>query len=225
MDMSDIKRLLDQTGRSAEAPPPPDVVEADVRRGRSALLRRRRRRAIWSSVASTLTVAALVGAAVVIGSSGDTEESPSVRPDPAPSQQREPGVRLVAYTGEQDEGFTVDKVPEDWSVQASEHPGYYLTIAPEGDTSSPENFEGKLVVMLDNRWPKGLPKGEPVEVNGHPGVIFRHDPAGDQLIFEYGDGRFVVVQSWNPTLDWYDDQLVQFAEGVTVTAEAKAGVG
>jgi hypothetical protein len=223
--MSDIKEMLDQTARSAAVAPAPDVVDADVRRGQAALIRRRRRRAVGSSIASTLAAAAVVATAIVVGGPDGSSDAPAARPDPAPSEKQASGVRLVTYTGEQSDGFIVDKVPEGWYVQENEHSQYSLTIAPKGDTSDADVFVDKLVVMLDTRWPNGLPKGEPVEVNGHPGVIFRDDPAGDQLIFEYEDGRYVVVQSWNPILDWYDDQLVSFAEGVTVTADAKTGIG
>jgi hypothetical protein len=231
--MSDIEQLLARTGQSYDVPPSADVVEADIRRGRSAALRRRRRRAIGSSVASTVAVTAIVGAAIIVGSPGETGGTPATGPAPAPAQPdsvqgQDRGVRLVAYTGEQPEGFFVDQVPEGWYIQEPEHGAYSLAIAPEGDTSHPDDYVGKLVVMLyTSTGPQKLPTWgdpEPVVVNGEPGVVTRNDPAAATLTFYYPDGRLVQVQAWR-TLGWSNDQLVEFAEGVTVTADAKAGVG
>ena len=227
--MIDIERLLDQTARSAEATPSPEVVEADVRRARSALLHRRRRRAVWTSVASTAAVAAVIGAAVVIGAADRTGDTPTARPNATQSQGQAPdgdGVDLVTYNGEQPPGFIVDLVPEDWYIQQPDHGAYSLSIARDGDTSSPDAFVGKLVVTLlssDASVPKN---GEPVDINGREGVISPSDGGATTLIFPYADGRYVEIQAWSMAdLGWSNDQLVRFAEGITVTASAKAGVG
>jgi len=226
--MIDIERLLDQTARSAEATPSPEVVEADVRRARSALLHRRRRRAVWTSVASTAAVVAVIGATVVIG--GDrTGDTPTARPNATQSQGQAPGgdgVDLVTYHGEQPPGFIVDLVPEGWYIQQPDHGAYSLSIARNGDTSSPDAFVGKLVVTLlssDASVPKN---GEPVDINGREGVISPSDGGATTLIFPYADGRYVEIQAWSlADLGWSNDQLVRFAEGITVTASAQAGVG
>jgi hypothetical protein len=234
--MSDIEQVLARTGRSYDVPPSAEVVEADVRRGRSAVLRRRRRRTIGSSVASTAAVAAIVGAAIIVGGPGETGGAPATGPAPAPAQQpdsvqgKDRGVRLVAYTGEQPDGFFVDLVPEGWYIQDPEHGAYSLAIAEEGDTSHPDDYVGKLVVsLLSSSLPQELPDGGvPVEVNGQPGVItdFDETTTAITLTYRYPDGRYVEVQAWSMAdLGWSNDQLVEFAEGVTVTADAKAGVG
>ena len=134
----------------------------------------------------------------------------------------ERGVRLVAYTGEQPNGFVVDQVPDGWYIQDPEHPRYSLTVAPIGDTSHPDAFVGKLVVFLLGDAP--LPDGDPVTVNGRPGVV-THQDAADTLTYEYPDGRYVQVQAWRSALHWSNEQLVEFAEGVEVTSDAKPGVG
>ena len=227
--MIDIERLLDQTARSAQVTPSPDVVEADVRRARSALLHRRRRRAVWTSVASTVAFAAVIGAAVVIGGADRTVDTPTARPNATQSQGQAPeddGVDLVTYHGEQPPGFIVNLVPEGWYIQQPDHGAYSLAIARDGDTSSPDAFVGKLVVGLlssDASVPKN---GEPVDINGREGVISPSDGGVTTLTFPYADGRYVQIQAWSMAdLGWSNDQLVRFAEGITVTASAKAGVG
>ncbi len=226
--MSDIEQLLRQTARSSEVTPSPDVVEADILRGRTAWRHRRRRRAVWSSVGSTVAAAVVVGSAIVVGGVGGSDgagESPAAGPEKAPSQAPNSGVHLVAYNGEQPNGFIVDLVPEGWYIQIPDHPQYSLTIAPEGDTTSPDAFAGKLVVMLQSKdVGPGVPQGgDPVEVNGRPGVVSAGGDA-DLLTYDYGNGIYVDVQAWR-NLGWTNEQLVAFAEGVTVTRDALAGQG
>jgi hypothetical protein len=215
--MSDIKELLDRTARSVDVTPSAETVEADLRRGRAALARRRRGRAIRISVAGTVA-AVLVGTTIVAGNLGGTDANPSSEPDRGTTS-----IRLVAYQGDQLEGFIVDQVPEGWYLQGSNT--FALTVAPQGDTTSPDSFTGKLVVMLlSSSAPAELPKGEPVEVGGHDGVV-THDGAADTLTYEDGAGHFVQIQAWRDALGWTNDQLAHFAEGVQVTSEAQAGVG
>jgi hypothetical protein len=228
--MSDIEQLLRQTARSCEVTPSPDVVEADILRGRTAWRRRRRQRAVWSSVGSTLAAAVVVGTAIVVGGIGGSDgagEGPAARPETAPAQGPKSGVSLVAYVGEQPRGFIVDRVPEGWKVQEDPDIGvrYHLTIAPQGDTTPAGSFAGKLVVMLQSKSVgPGLPKaGDPVEVNGRPGMV-RDSGSADTLTYDYGDGIYVDVQAWQ-NLGWTNEQLVSFAEGVTVTPDALAGRG
>ena len=234
--MSDIKELLDRMGSSLEAPPSAETVEADLRRGRAALARRRRGRAIGFSLAGMVAAAALAVTALVAGNPGGTNEtakSPPASSQPASSQpaSSQPAsskgagssVRLVAYHGDQLEGFIVDQVPDGWYLQGSNT--FRLTIAPQGDTSSPDAFEGKLVVMLlSSSAPKKLPAGEPVKVGEQDGVI-SHGPPADTLTYDDGAGHFVQIQAWTAPLGWSDEQLTSFAEGVQVTADAEPGVG
>jgi hypothetical protein len=206
--MNDIKDLLDQAVRSVGVAPSEEIVEADVLRGRAALDRRRRRRRIRSSVIGAVTATVVVVASIAIGNL-DNGESPITAT----------GVQLVAYTGEQLDGFIVDRIPEGWYLQGSSP--FALTIAPDGTANThPDNFMGKLVVMLFSQDMKQqLPEGEPVEVGGHDGVV-RRTEEGATLSYEDVEGHFVEVQS--PTvLGWTNDQLARFAEGVQVTADAQ----
>jgi hypothetical protein len=227
--MTDIEQLLRQTARSVDVPPSPEVVDADVRRGRTGLVRRRRRRAVASSVGGTVAATALVAATIVVGSPDGDGEAPTARPDSSASPDASSGVRLVTYTGEQPDGFIVEQVPAGWYIQQPDvpfHARYDLVIAANGDNSNAGSFAGKLVVMLlSSNVPQELPPGEPVEVNGHDGTVSRYSgPDLPILTYDDGEGHFVQVQS-PPALGWTDEQLASFAEGVTVTADAKAGLG
>jgi hypothetical protein len=224
--MNDIEELLERTARSVEVTPSAETVEADVRRGRAALARRRHGRAVWFSIAGIVAVAAVVGAIVASTHQGGLPKFVRVGPGNHAHHGSGPNgassVRLVAYHGEQLEGFTVDQIPEGWFLQGSNP--FSLTIAPQGDASSPDAFEGKLVVMLlSSSAPQKLPQGDPVKVGNHDGVI-EHGEA-DVLTYEDGAGHFVQIEAWHEALGWTDEQLTSFAEGVRVTANAQAGVG
>jgi hypothetical protein len=214
--MTEIRELLDRTARSADVTPSIETVEADVERGRAALASARRRRAIRIAGAGVVATCALAGA-VAIGLPDGTDDAGG--PSGAPA-----GVQLVAYTGDQLDGFIVDQAPDGWFLQGSSR--YSLTIAPDGDSSHPADYVGKLVVFLLSRSAKQeLPAGEPVEVGGRDAVISRDGGGGvATLTYEDPDGRFVQIQAPN-VLGWTSDELAQFAEGVEVTADAKAGVG
>jgi hypothetical protein len=207
--MSDITQLLERTARAVEVTPSAEAIDADLRRGRAALARRRRGRAIRFSIAGAV-LAALVGSIMVAADQGL-----------APS--RGTPIRLLAYHGEQLDGFIVDRVPQGWYLQGSN--AFRLTIAPEGDATSPDSFSGKLVVMLlSASAQQELPEGEPVQVGEHDGVV-THTPEADTLTYVDGAGHLVQVQAWRSTLGLTNEQLARFAEGVQVTADAHAGVG
>jgi hypothetical protein len=224
--VNDIEDVLEQTARSFEVEPSDETVEADIQRGRTALVQRRRGRTIRWGVAGIATVL-VAGAAIVAGNLGDAPHAPSSSPGARTgghaSAVAGTSVRLVAYHGDQLEGFVVDQVPEGWFLQGSNP--YALTIAPQGDATSPDDFEGKLVVMLlSSSAPQKLPKEDPVEVDGNAGVI-SHGPPADTLTYRDDAGHFVQVQAWQSSLGWTDEQLVSFAAGVHVTSDAQAGVG
>ncbi len=217
--MGDIKQLVDRTAHSVEVTPSAETVEADLRRGRGALARRRRGRAIWLSVAGT--VAALVGTSIVAGNLGGPSSRIGANRSSGP--ERGTPVRVVAYHGEQLEGFIVDQVPEGWYLQGSNT--FRLTVAPQGDATSADDFVGKLVVMLlSSSAPQELPRGEPVEVGEFDGVV-THSEAADILTYEDDAGHLVQIQAWRAALGWTNEQLASFAESVQVTTDAQAGVG
>lgn len=199
------------------AAPTEDTVAADLARGSTALVRRRRTRAAVAGVGLTLSLGA--GLAVAIVAQPDDAAPPTVAPDT--SAAPDPDVALVAYEGEQPEGFEVAVIPEGFFVQGSHE--FSFTIAPDGDTTHPDGYENKLVVMLESQSKApGDIEGEPVQVGDAAGGI-RSSAEATTLEFMQGDFD-VVVQMW-ASVGLTDEQLVEFAEGITVTDQAQAGVG
>ena len=129
---------------------------------------------------------------------------------------------LVAYTGAQPEGFELAKVPEGYVLQGSD--SFVLTLAAPGDDTHPLNFENKVVIMLESQDAKqALGQGQDVTVNGEPGVL--QGGPGEVRILRFFQGEhLVMVQVWE-TIDLTDEQMVELAEGVTVTDAVVAGVG
>jgi len=140
-----------------------------------------------------------------------------------PGAHKAPAVRLVAYTGSQLAGFTVDRVPDGWHLSTSTPSA--LNINRQGDTNNdPDVFEGKLTVLLQSQDAHGLPPGTAVTVEGQPGVVTDQGRYGLSLTYRDTSGHTVVIQA-PQALAWSDSQVVQFAAGVHVTGNAVAGRG
>lgn len=199
--------ILDRLARLDGSTDIPDqaVLRGDLSRGESALSRRRRTRTAVAGAA--LTVALGAGLAVPTALAEDHTSSDTSRPD----------VALVSWNGTQPEGFKVDKVPEGFFVQGSD--AHVFTIAPDGDTTHPLAFPGKLVVMLQDPAAVGVDLGgEPVDVGDVRGTI--RDTNGATIVEFPQNGHEVVVQMADSVgLD--DQQLVAFAAGVTVTSKVE----
>lgn len=213
--------LADIAGPAAETTTA--EVAADMARGRRAL---RRRRLVQAGSGSAFAVAALA-AAVAFATTGGTVPAPNT-----PQAQGTvaggsvaPSVKLVAYKGEQPEGFTVDKVPDGWEIQGVD--AGVLTLASK-DTENKDihNFEDKVVVMLQSLDETGTPKGDKVEVGGNPGVLGKAEDmtTGWWLYVDQPSGPRLQVQVWDG-LGWSRADVIEFAKGVHVTADAKPGRG
>ena len=212
--------VLDRLARLAATPGAPADATADLARGHAALARRRRRTGAVAGVGLTLTLGAGLGGVIAF----QHDDQGSVAVAPHGGRSTDAGIALVDYGGAQPQGFEVAKVPDGFTAQGSG--AFSFTVAPVGDTSSPDDFEGKLVVMLESRSaPPDKAEGREVSVGGDPGWI-RTNPDGLATTLEYfdADGHDVVVQMWR-TVGLSDAQLVEFADGITVTDEAQAGVG
>ena len=217
--MSDmIDRLHDLKSFEPDTQVTDSQASADVLRGRSALRQRRLR---WTSAGAMTCVAAACVAGAVIGTRGGA--APARHTGQAATQHRTEHsikIRLVSYSGDQEPGFTVATVPAGYVLQGAKQD--VLDIAPASDHSSLDAFTGKLVVMLQSVDVQPDDSGTPVTINGHQGYL-RHDDVA--TVLEYSDGTHdVIVQAWN-NIALTDEQLVQFAEGVTVTAAVQAGRG
>jgi hypothetical protein len=205
--MSNVVDQLAGLGVAVEQPAPDDIVRSDLLRGRAAQRRRRFRRGVTGLGAT---------AAVAVAAVAFTTGQPTPAPGPAST-----GLNLVAYTGTQLPGFTVGKVPEGFVLQGSN--SYSLDIAQPGDKTPLEAYEGKLVVLLQSKDQGAIPDGKAVEVNGRPGTITKFDPTAAQLF--YSDGSHKIVIQAATKLGLTDEELVEFATSVTVTAKAQASHG
>ena len=200
------------------------AIAADLRRGRGARVTRRRRRAAAAGAAA-LGVAAVSSLSYALASGGGSRAPQAIAPRTvvthAPGNATSastPAIQLAAYRGRQLPGYTVNRVPRGYVLQGIS--GSVLDIAESGDHSPLDSFDGKLVVMLNDS--PGPATGTPVSVSGHPGRISDQDGV---LILTYSDGTHnVEVQSWS-NIHLSRDQLVQFAEGVTVLPSAQEGHG
>jgi hypothetical protein len=233
--MTDITDLLAAVAPAA-AEPSPETVEADIARGHRALVRARRRRLVRRSLVTTMSLAVVaVGVTATMQHHGTDATRHGVAAakapvtHPATHAAKRPvvpdahAVRLVAYTGSQFSGFTVDRVPDGWHLSSSSQ--YALNINRHGDTNNnPDVFEGKLTVLLQSQDAHGLPGGTAVTVGGEPGVVTDQGKYGESLTYNDTSGHTIVVQA-PLDLAWSDSQIVQFAEGVHVTGDALAGRG
>ncbi|HVU61938.1 MAG TPA: hypothetical protein VHA79_11835 [Mycobacteriales bacterium] len=216
--MSDITDLFRSISPDT---PEPDAatIEGDLARGRTALVRAHRRSVVRRSVFATGTLAVGVVVAVAAtqtggGSAATNDAGPAhhIKAHHAAS-----AVNLVAYTGKQLEGFTVDRVPAGWHLSTSTQ--YALLVTANGSTDDdPSVFVDKLAVLTSSADEHGLGPGDPVTVNGQPGHV---DNQAGTLILRYNapNGFGIDIQA-PPALHWTADQLVSFAEGVHVTGDA-----
>jgi len=225
--MSDITDLFNRVAPSGEGPTA-ETVDADLARGRAALVRVHRQRTIRRSMLASGSLAA--GVVVVLVATQLSGSSPAHHPSvggKAPIvahgggktvHRKAPSIKLVAYNGKQLDGFTVDRVPDGWHLSTSTQ--FALLIDPAGDKDNdPNAFEGKLAVLTSSSDEHGLGKGDDVTVNGQPGVVSDQGKYGVMLRYNDTNGFGVDIQA-PAELNWTDNQIVSFAEGVHVTGNA-----
>ncbi|MER7558520.1 hypothetical protein ABTZ46_16370 [Nocardioides sp. NPDC126508] len=201
--------VIDRLARLTPSPAvPADDAAADLRRGHQALSRRRIKRAALGGAALTLAVGGAFGGIALTSSD-----------DGAPTVQAADNVRLVDYDGTQMPGYTVAKVPEGFVLQGSDQ--FVLAVARPDDKSSISDFRDKIVVTLES--PSGTEDSPNTTVNGRPATLVTTPDGATMLEYAYRDFT-VVIQMWS-SIHLTDKQLVEFAEGVEVTADAKPSVG
>jgi hypothetical protein len=216
------------------APAAPDVAAADVARGHRALSRQRHRRIAFSGAALAVVAAAAVavGGPALVGST----THPAAAGSPPTTQVAK--VQLEAYTGAQPAGFRVSTVPAGWQVISSNRSSF--VVAPPGASGTASqadpgggpsvSFVGRIAVMLQGQ--STMPSHSPVtkvSVNGKEGLLgFAEGGSGSSrdmwLIFPYGQGYKVLVQV-PVSLGLTSNQIVRFAQGITVTSAAVSGKG
>lgn len=227
-DVLDVLRTLPDA--VTPGPAGADVAAADVARGHRALIRQRRRRIACSSAAVAVVAAAAVGASQLTQLGGSAP--PAAAGSSATAQASR--VRLVAYTGTQPAGFKVSTVPAGWQVASSSKSAF--VVAPPGTVTTPDPpghqifLPGRIAVMLQgsSQLPGNVTVTK-VTINGKEGL--EGAPLRGTapwrvvwLIFPDAAGHKILVQV--PTsLGLTNDQIVRFAQGITVTSDAVAAAG
>ncbi|MEU4452188.1 hypothetical protein AB0F44_12715 [Nocardioides sp. NPDC023903] len=201
--------VIDRLARLTPSPVTTEDPAADLRRGHKALSRRRIKRAALGGAALTLAVGGAFGGIAL--TSGN---------EVAPIAQAGDNVRLVDYDGTQMPGFTVAKVPEGFVLQGSDQ--YVLAVARPDDDTTVSDFRDKIVVTLETT-ASGTQDPANTTVGGKPATLVTTPDGATMLKYAYRDFT-VVIQMWS-TIHLTDEQLVEFAEGVEVTADAKPSHG
>lgn len=239
--MTDLRNhLADLAGSPGE--PTTVQADADLARGRTAL---RRRRILQSATGSALVVAvaaAAIGFTTAGGPAGagvPQAGGATTATTTSTTAASTGSFKLVAYTGEQPKGFSVDKVPSGWEVQGITESALTLgpigakphnSAEPQGDVADddPNSFVGKVVVMLQSVDENGAMPGPttPVKVGDQDGVFVQRPDSGDgvTLFIKQPSGINLEIQVWDG-IGWTRDQIVDFAAGIHVSKDAQPGRG
>jgi hypothetical protein len=213
--MSDLHTRMHEIAGPATAPSAA-TVDADLARGRRAL---GRRRAAQLAAGSGLVAAAVAAVALTLpgASPGHSTTTTTAGGHSAVA------TRLVAYSGKQPAGFTLDEVPQNWEVQGVDKS--LLTLAPKG--AADQDFlscVGKICISQQSSLPD-VPKTD-VTVNGKPAVLatMTGDKQPGTLFAKQPSGAYLTIQVWDG-LNWSAKQIVEFAAGVHVNPGAGVTVG
>jgi hypothetical protein len=204
--MTDLRELL---GNAAGEPavPTPVIVSSDLRRGRTAM---RWRRGLRATSGLLLAGAALaVGVAVVPDLEHLTAPPIVVAPGGSSSES---GVRLVLSAPDTSAGpFNPTVVPEGWTIFSD---NYALVISPPDVTTSPDDFEGKLVVTLVKN-PHPPTRAQPVAVsyNNADATTWREGNTTVVLLRIPNDPIRLEVRA-PESLGWNMDTLLTFVLSV-----------
>lgn len=213
--MTDLRELLDNAAGEPAAPTP-DIVSSDVRRGRIALRRRRSFRGASALVLTTAAVAVALAVVPNIGGDGTTGRT-IIAPG---SSAASPGVALAPWdAGATPKPISPSVVPDGWTISGNE---FALVLSRPGVTTSSDDFVGKLVAMLaGDTTPATDAQAVPF---GSSKATISQQGSTTTLLFSLPDGRLMDVQAPR-SLHWDTATLVEFAEGLAVTADAKASRG
>lgn len=195
----------------------------------------RRRRAVLALGGSTFAVAAIVAAFSFAGSGSDPDNTGQAQPD-RPAVAAAAATKLVSYTGKQPKGFSLDKIPDGWFVQADDT--HSIVLAPSGVTGQPKadpsksplqdptSFVGKIAVMLQSKDQKSVPDGTSVKVGAGKGVLVKapDNTDGRTLWVAQPSGTYVLIQFWDG-IGLSQEAMVDFGAGVHVEKGAVQGVG
>ncbi|GAB7048107.1 hypothetical protein [Catenuloplanes indicus] len=229
----DLHSRMQRLGGTIEEPSAA-AIEGDLARGRKAV---RRRRAARVATGSAVGVAA-IATAFALTVTGPAGTPPATVPAPALAEASASGVQLVAYSGEQPEGFTIDKVPQGYTVQTqNEHalvlapeqlPSVRLSDVPDSVLDNPQAFIYKIAVYLAG--PEAVPgDSEKISVGGKNALFHLDAPRTSEGEREPGARYFItvapsvhmVVQFW-PDMKLTEVQMTEIAGGIDVAPETVA---
>ncbi|MBL7256020.1 hypothetical protein [Paractinoplanes lichenicola] len=213
--------LLDRLDRLAgpERPVTDDQVAADRARGRRTL---RRRRTLQGAATGVFAITA-ASAVIVYGTMSPPAAAPTAPVKAAPRTSDVARIELVAYRGQQPEGFTVDKVPAGWEIQGND--ALDLVIAPIGARDQdPHSWAGKIAVMLEPVDTRSEPSGTAVRVGDRPGIIADGAENVKYLYVEQPNDVDMVIQIWDAR-GWTIDGIIELGAGIHALPTARQGHG
>ena len=238
--MSDLTHLLE---RAAGPEGSPADATTDLTRGRRALARTRVRRATTG-----LAGVAAVGVLGVALSRGGDDGAAPIATDPSvaptvvatPTAEGSPGATeaptqaptvassptvaadpSAPVTGPAAPTFySVPATPDGWVVQGSSP--YGVTWARPGDTTVPEDFEGKLVLMFSTN----RRYGEQQLVDGRPFWVLDNGDGYTRITVKTrADEPKGNLELQYPTAQWTPEQAIAFLSGVRALDGAEPAVG
>jgi len=160
----DLHRQFDALA-GPEVTPTMNDINSDLDRGRRAL---RKRRTVQKIAGSAFAMAALAAGLAIVNNGTPTGTTPTVAKDPGSVSA--PATQLVAYKGSQPKGYTIDKVPDGWEIQADTT--NVLNLAPKDALDKdPNSFVGKIAISLQSKDQHEAPKGKKVKVGDGTGVL------------------------------------------------------
>lgn len=208
--MSTLTTLMNRAADGVTTTPTSDVLDADVTRGRTA-----RRRRTGRAAGLGVTAALALGLAVAV---------------PLSSTPPAAAVPLVAFVGDQPDGFVLDVVPEGWRVLAS-NPGE-LVLAPQGDDGAdPAAYDGRIAVSLlgEGSLPSDLDTAPQFTADGVDVRVYpmkgADGPDGTHGVFvPQQDGAYLYAQV-PAEVHWSAQAAADFAATITVTGDVQGSVG
>ncbi|GLY04470.1 hypothetical protein [Actinoplanes sp. NBRC 101535] len=214
--MMDLQERLRRFGGTVETTVP-EMIAADIVRGRRAV---RRRRAAQAATGAAVAAVAAFTFTTVAG-------QPAVPGARSTAESVTGGLALVDYRGEQPKYFTIAKVPEGYFIQNDDETGLMIApdrarnpgpdVDPSKDTLyDPRFYTDKIGIFLERSDYRGPQEGDTVTVAGRPAVVH---PIGDttQLIIAVSDRVSATIQADVPITR---AQLLELGEGLTVSREA-----
>lgn len=226
IDTIDRLRSMNPTSWSVSE----EVVQQDIARGRAATVRAHRKQAWVTAGVGGFALAVIVAGGAFLPALHATTTPQAGSADVSVDHQvtAEPAMQLVSYTGIQPAGYHLSKIPAGFTVETSDE--HNLILAPAGaaasvlDDDGMVTLTGKIVISKQGSFTYTINKRE-VTINGKAALIAQSDgeDAATEVQF-VSDGHIVNIQIWN-TINLTDQQIIDFAQHITVTGNPTTSGG